>query len=688
MMKINKIKIEINTKDGLFGSFFKFGSGLNIIRGNNTSGKSSLFQAIIYCLGFEELLGGRNEKTMQSVLKDQIEYPDNSIHTVIQSYIILEIENKNKEIVSIRRSVTSSSSRKPQLMDVYFGSILDNPEGNFEYKPMYIHDKGGASNINYGFHLFLENFLEINLPDVLLNSGDLKKLYLQQVASSYIIEQKTGWSDFFATMPHYKLQNKEARVIEFLLNMDIYGNKKNKQKLLIEKRLIESDWKNLYLSLNRFAEKGGGRLINLSEKPEILNNFNSINIFMAKDDKDYKISDFINLLLDDLIDLKKENIGFVSENIENNENELNYFSETLNQESLIVDIILTELVFDEERLINYDKQLLSLQEDLRKNKGALKVKILGAEFELKISKNICPTCLQKIDDSLLPREIDEIPMQIDENIKFIKSQIKMITVYINGLKESIKMKKIRIKESRNKQSKIRQQIRQINQELVSNDNMPSIVEIEKRLDLEKKIEFYTKYLDDFNLMLEELKTISSNWESNSSELKDFPKDFMSLNDKTKLSKLESNFKNLLKKFNYTSKSLNYISISKDNYLPVAKKPFSNDLFYNIRFDSSASDFVRSIWAYTCSLYKTSKEMNGNHPNLLMLDEPKQQDIALDDFVSLLKELSSYNFGQVLLFASFENSDETYEHSTKDLDFRRNFIESKLIKPLQVKNMEI
>ena len=56
MIQINNIKIEVNTTDGLFGSFYKFNKGLNIIRGDNTSGKSSLFQAIIYCLGFEELI--------------------------------------------------------------------------------------------------------------------------------------------------------------------------------------------------------------------------------------------------------------------------------------------------------------------------------------------------------------------------------------------------------------------------------------------------------------------------------------------------------------------------------------------------------------------------------------------------------------------------------------------------------
>lgn len=75
MIKIRAIKIEVNTNTGLFGADFEFSDGFNIVRGDNTSGKSSLFQSILYCLGFEELIGGTNEKTMQSVMKDIVEYP-------------------------------------------------------------------------------------------------------------------------------------------------------------------------------------------------------------------------------------------------------------------------------------------------------------------------------------------------------------------------------------------------------------------------------------------------------------------------------------------------------------------------------------------------------------------------------------------------------------------------------------
>ena len=82
MLKINAIKFEINTSSGLFGAEYHFTIGLNIVRGDNTSGKSSFFQAILYCLGLEELIGGRNEKTMQSVLKDVVEFPKDAAFSV------------------------------------------------------------------------------------------------------------------------------------------------------------------------------------------------------------------------------------------------------------------------------------------------------------------------------------------------------------------------------------------------------------------------------------------------------------------------------------------------------------------------------------------------------------------------------------------------------------------------------
>ncbi len=676
MLKINNIKIEVNTNDGLFTAFHTFKIGLNIIRGDNTSGKSSLFQAIVYALGFEELIGGRFEKTMQSVLKDQVEYPKDTFHTVLQSFVLLEIENSNGDIITIRRFVRNPN-RKSQLIDVYFGSLLSSE--NLESRPMFIHDNGGASDENYGFHLYLEEFLNWELPKVLTNKGELRKIYIQQIASSFIIEQKSGWSDFFATMPIYGLNNKEARVVEFILDMDVYGNKMKKQELSISKRILENDWLNLNKRFERFAEKGGGKLIGLTQSPMIINSIEEINILLSKDEEDYSISDYLNLIIEELEVLNQRDTNFVRDKINDNEELIVSKEEQLNQLSFDVEMTSSALTFDRQKLTNFNYQLDNLTEDLRKNKGALKVQKMGAEIDLKVSENNCPSCNQQITDSLLPLSIKQVPMRLEDNINFLSAQIKMLQVNIESLESKINFKDSKLIKLRDLQNNLRGQIRELKKELISDDRLPSIADIEYRLNLQKKIEFYSTYLEDFEDMRDELSSLSDKWQKILEEQEKLKKNTFSVNDISKLKSLSDSFKSLLTKFNYSSKAINDIAISEENYLPLAKKP-NDELFYNIRFDSSASDFIRSIWAYTCSLYKASVINNGNHPNLFMFDEPKQQDMSINDFRHFLEELSSYNQAQTLLFASFENSDETFKKATSDINFHLNYIDEKLIKP--------
>lgn len=681
MINIRAIKIEINTNSGLFGAEYTFEKGFNIIRGNNTSGKSSLFQSILYCLGFEELIGGKNEKTMQSVLKDIVEFPKNTFYQVFQSFVLLEFENKDNNIVTAKRGV-KCEGRASQLIDVFNGALLTGENKLIDSQPMYIHDKGGASDDIYGYHLFLENFLGWNLPSVLTKSGDKRKIYLQQIAPSFIIEQKTGWSDFLATMPFYGLTNKEARVIEFVLGLDVYENKQKKLKLNTSKRILEEKWVNLFKQLTRFAEKGGGKLHGFESKPTIINDTNSISILLSKDEEQYTIPDFIDLQTKELELVENIIIPKVSEKLEQNEAKLDSLNESINANALNYEMLSEELGFDKDKLVRYKVQLQSLQEDLRKNKGAQKVKKLGAEIDSKIAQDICPTCEQPVKDSLLPTEINQTPMLIEDNIAFIDAQIKMIKVYIEGLESKIRTKETRLEHIRLNLSNKRQQLREIKRELVSDDRLPSEVEIERKLNIKKRIEFYTKYLEDFNELVEEIEDLSSEHEQILSDTKKLPSDYFSSNDRKKLGYLLQEFKRLIGKFEYTSKSNDLVSISMDNYLPVAQTQFGDDLkSYDLRFDSGASDFIRCIWAYTCSLYLTSKQFDSNHPNLLMFDEPKQQDISINHFRSFLTELSGYNEVQTLLFASFENSDESFRTATQGLDFTFRYIDKKLIKPI-------
>jgi len=678
MLKIRAIKLEINTIDGLYGAEFSFTAGLNIIRGDNSTGKSSLFQSILYGLGFEELLGGKNEKTMQSVLKDQVEYPDGKLHPVNQSFVYLEIENK--EVITIKRGITSDS-RKAQLVDVYSGALLTGDKKELPSRPMYIHDKGGASDDTYGFHLFLAEFLNWDLPELITTKGDISHLYLQQIAPAFIVEQKSGWSDFFSTLPYFGMRNTESRVVEFLLNMDVFENEKRKQVLSSHKQRLLDRWNSLFISFHKLAEKSGGTLRGLDEHPVIINSFDSIYIGMLKDGKEITIGEFNERQKADLALLERQQTATVGENLKESEETLRKLTEQLNMWSLNYEMLSPELNYDNEKLKQYRKQLEDVREDLRKNKGALKIKSLGSELPARTAFDTCPTCHQSIKDSLLPSDIKQTPMRIEDNILFLEAQQKMIEVYIEGQVKLIEDKDIKLVAYQKQLSEIRKAIRDTKKELIQDERLPSVLEIENRLNLRKKVEFYGTVIVDFSQLIEELKALSDELSQILSRQKDLPKDFFSAEDRKKIALLQENFIALLRKFNYQSKPFEAVKISYDNYLPVAQKMLGEQLFYNIKFDSSASDFIRCLWAYYTAIFKTSIVFKSNHPMLLIFDEPKQQDMAIGNFKSFLLELSQFKQQQILVFASFENSDDSFEEATSGLQFSLTRIEEKLIKPV-------
>jgi len=174
MLHINAIKAIINSESGIFEGQIAFQRGLNIVRANNTSGKSSIFGALLFGLGFEELLGGRNDKALQSVFKSTVKEivgPDKEEieYTVLQSDIFLEFSNGESTITT--RRFGRNDKVKTQAVEVILGPAISNPNGDYERKGMYVHDAGAASNEELGFHAFLEEFLQVKLPEVINQDG-------------------------------------------------------------------------------------------------------------------------------------------------------------------------------------------------------------------------------------------------------------------------------------------------------------------------------------------------------------------------------------------------------------------------------------------------------------------------------------------------------------------------------------
>lgn len=678
MLHINALRLEINTTNGLYGTTMLFDNGLNIVRADNTSGKSTIFQSIIYALGFEELIGLKNEKTMQSVLKDTVIDGDNS-YQVLQSSVSLEIFN-GEETVTVKRSVVNEK-RKPQLVDVTFGPFITKPEGTFDLKQMYVHDKGAASDGEYGFHAFLEEFLRWELPNVIDTNGNGTKLYFPLIAPAFIIEQKSGWASFFATIPWYGVKNAEERVIEFLLNLDVFQNEQAKIGLNISKRLLQEKWGILFDDFQNLAQKGNAEVAGLEAYPIIINNPGEIYFRIFRNDRYILVPDLIEELTDEFDQLDQQSEYTVGENLEINQSRLASLNDNLLKIGFRYQQLSDELQHEREKFRQYAHQIKTIHEDLEKNKSAEKMLRLGGDVQAKIAANICPTCGQGIHDSLLPSGVDQIPMQIAENISFLTSQLKMLETFNNSQRNKIREKDNILAEYTNRLNQIRQDIRNIKRDLVSDERLPSEELIERKLNTKRLASFYVDFLEKIETLKKRIVALSKEWENIKRIEAELSGDFFSSLDRQKLQALQDAFLKYLEEFNYQSKDKSAIKISTEKYLPVieVKLPNEKAKSYDIRFDSSGSDHIRAMWAYYVSLLDTSKTLGGNHPNILIFDEPQQQSASTTDFHAFLKSLSIHSDAQSIVFASFQNSQKDFEEATEGLKFFKIESNGKFIK---------
>lgn len=673
MLQIQAIKIVIHTTGGDFGRLIKFTDGLNIIRANNTSGKSSLFGALIYGLGFEELLLGKNEKALQSVFKSlvkDLKFEDEKIisleHTVTQSEIFLEISN-GKEIITTKRYVINSKI-KPQAIEVFHGPLVSDPTNDYERTSMYVHDRGAATNDEIGFHKFLESFIGAKLPEIVNQDGVRTKLYLPLISTAHFIEQKAGWSDFFANIPFYGIREAQLKVFEYILNLQVFEQAAIRQEIQNELREIEEKWKLQAESAKSTAKKAGGELIGLPDNPEIMSTQIRPYVRFLRADKSLSFQELVSNISLDLTSIQLELNAPLNENLKRVEQNLEQLRAQTGSYEILYESLATEISQQKERLRQYRIQLRSVEEDVLKNKNAEKVQKLGLEANLKIASNTCPTCFQNIENTLLSEHIHVVPMRIDENLGYLDAQKKMVEAFINNVRERVIEMDGRLSAIEEAIQRNRTRIRSLKRDLVSDDRLPSQEVIERKVTLEREGIFLHKMRDEIDRSISSIYLLSKEFGDAKGRESNISKAYLSPSDASKIVSFEGFFTSYLKKFGFTSRKVDTIRISNEKYLPVYEFIQENGIprQVDIRHESSASDFIRAQWAYYVSLFRASVANNGNHFNLLVFDEPQQQSASNENMKTFLEELAILRLNQTIVFASFQNSDEDFEDATKDL----------------------
>jgi len=294
-----------------------------------------------------------------------------------------------------------------------------------------------------------------------------------------------------------------------------------------------------------------------------------------------------------------------------------------------------------------------------------------------MSVNACPTCRQHIQDSLLDTLPDNRFMSIEDNIRHLKEQKKMFEFSLESRKRN-QDELLRIRQQL--ESRL-QTLRRLANALRSDLNTTTETDLseailQKKLDITHMIERLRRLSDFLSTAVERFKELSDKWNEFLDRKAKLPKENVSDDDNEKVKLLKQYFVENLKRFNYKSFSLDGIDISMDLLLPT------HDGF-DMKFDSSASDGIRMIWAFALALLKVSLEKDGNHPGVVIFDEPAQHSIVSEDMRSFVNSVLQNSKKCQIFVAITLNSDEVIEivDSLDDGSYHKVDIEGKAFKLL-------
>lgn len=669
---IRAIEININTNKGIFGQKIYFDSGLNIIRAENTSGKSTLLNSILYALGFEKLLSNKpGIYAIKPVLKSKGKYKNDEF-VVVESFVLLEIQNNKNDIITIKRQIVGEIDCN--LIQVYKGSIIIENAPVKETEKYYINREGSAQR-EKGFHNYLASFLDLSLPSVSrFNGGDVP-LYMECIIPAFYIEQVRGWTSIMATLPKtFGIKNVINASIEYILNLDVYNIKKRKEDLSTEYNSFKEQLNLLKSEFTNIANNLGAELINYPTNIVTqIEDHLMPNLIFTNDDQKLSITQYAIMIRSKLIELKEKETEITDEIVNT---ELLAKLEQLEEKNLFtitkLRSINNEINTENSILKDSEKRIDSINSDIKKHLDIKRIIEFSKDDNLTILENVCPTCKQHITDVLI-NDIPQ-PMTIDDNIIFLKKQKEAIELFIKSSNTRIKKLEADKEILSNESRKIISLIRSLKNDIYSTNRLSEHM-IKEKIILEESIEQIEYESNRFNDAISKLKIIIDKVNSNRKEYIKLPENYYSDNDIEKLNQFKILFSELLTAYGYRSTRPGELAISLDNYQPIC-----SDEGFEIALDSSASDNIRIIWAYTVSLLLLSDKYNTNHWGFIVFDEPEQQRMKEASSTILYSSLSQFSGSKNQCFIATSEDKKSINKKIADISCKIFEFGDQVIKP--------
>jgi hypothetical protein len=671
-MRLRHFKLMVQTTGGLYQSQIEFPDGLVVIRADNSRGKSTCFKAILVALGLEALLTTSQSElpltpaVTHELMDGDVTYP------VTESSVYLEIENSQRKQITVHR--TLKGDQNSHLVTVYDGPALSTP-GTYRAKDYYVSRPGSATK-EAGFHTALARFLGWEIPQVSTFEGNDCPLYLQTIFPFVFVEQKRGWSTLAPPLPtQFRIREPHRRVVEFLLKLDAYRIAVKRQELLAERGRIQTAWSTLAergrdLAATIFGEVQGIPRNPTAQWPPVA----LPTIVLPMGETWQSIQTSISDQTGKLQILITKEIPKVQEIASSAEAELAHHETVLRNREVMLSRLLNTIELENEEVQATRQRLATIKEDLIRNKDAKTLRDLGSKRFASLNDGLCPICHQSVHDSLVPLQAQQAVMSLDDNIAFLEEQRKTCEAILGDAERVIQARERQVTAIRNDVSQFRTTMRTLRQTLISDGRLPSAAAIQARLELERKIQQEEQVLEAFGRILEEFESRSKDWKKNESEIASLPTTDVTPEDERKLRAWTHLLQEQLEQFGFGSLPVNQIKVSPDSYRP------EHDGF-DLQASISASDLIRTIWAYLLGMMEMARKEATNHPGLLVFDEPRQQSAQKATFRELLKRAAtSLAYRQQVIFFTSEDPSQL-EHGLSGLDHKLITFEGRLLSPV-------
>lgn len=640
----------ITTKGGPFGVTLPFAPGLVVLRGDNTSGKSTCLQGVIYALGLEGMLSASRAVPLPHVATSSLtDDTDGSELDVLESYVTLEFENEAGQIATVRR-YAKHDRINTQLVTVWDGPALTAPRDQLTESAYFVR-RPGAAQREAGFHHWLAEFVGWELPEVPRFDGGTSLLYLETIFPLFYVEQKRGWAGIQPHMPTYLRIRDVGRAVEFVLALS-GGDLAARRQLVAERKAdVRQQWAAAAGAFRTGANEHGIAVRGVPAEPFAewpVTPRASLWIATGEASEEWQpLGDEIERLRGELAELDTRLVPRAEDAAPHVSAELQTSLRELHEVSGVTRDLHSELTMEEDQIRSLDSRIAALQEDVRRSQDASILQGMGAPISAVTPEN-CPTCHQALPTTLLDPAAAIVPMPIERNIQLLKEQIDLFQAMRSDLDVAMAAKRQQMVTLDERIHVLQQNVRAQRETLVSASGTPSISDVEQRVHLRDRIEALTLVVGRLSSLNTELARLAQEWARLLSEEARLRDQGTPEADTEKIVVLQSRFLAQLREYGVTSLPISDLTISGDTYQPELEG-------FDLGFEMSASDMVRCIWAYRMGLLEVGREFpDTRHGQLLVFDEPRQQSTGPLSFTALFKRAAlAERTGQQVIFATSE-----------------------------------